>query len=166
LQIQPHDTGIPPAPKAPSPARRRLGIAAFAGLTVFLCSGATSPTSCPSGGNIGPSNGEIIGVAVGAVAVVVVGVVVAVEVNKAHHTLNGCVIAGPNGLELVTSDSRRYALEGDAASIKVGDRVKIHGSRVKKTKDTKGDQVYRVEKLKKDYGPCPAATASPEHAAP
>jgi len=163
MQVLPHDTGNSPAPKPPSPSRRRFGIAAFAGLTVFLCSGATSPTACPSG-NIGPSNGEVIGVAVGAVAVVVVGVVVAVEVSKAHHTLNGCVIAGPNGLELVTTDSRRYALQGDAATIKVGDRVKIHGSRIKKTKDTQGDQVYRLEKLNKDYGPCPATMAG--HPAP
>jgi hypothetical protein len=165
MQVSPHDPGISPSPTPPSPARRRFGIVAFAGLTVFLCSGATSPTSCPSG-NIGggPSSGEVIGAAVGGVAVVLVGVVVAVELSKGHHTLNGCVIAGPNGLELVTTDSKRYALQGDAASIKVGDRVKIHGSRIKKTKDTQGDQIYRVEKLNKDYGPCPAALAG--HPAP
>ncbi len=48
-------------------------------------------------------------------------------------------------------------LEGDAASVKVGDRVKLHGSKVKKTKGTVGDQVFKVEKLNRDYGPCPAA---------
>jgi len=100
---------------------------------------------------------------VGIGAAVAVIVVVAVEVSNGHHTLSGCVISGPNGLELQTSESKRYALEGDASSIKVGDRVKIHGSRVKKTKDTAGDQVYRVEKLKKDYGPCPVNAAAASH---
>jgi hypothetical protein len=100
-----------------------------------------------------------VGAAVGIGAVIAIVVVVAV--NSGHHTISGCVISGPNGLELQTGDSKRYALEGDAASIKVGDRVKIHGSRVKKTKDTKGDQVYRVEKLRRDYGPCPVKISAP-----
>jgi hypothetical protein len=165
LQAHPPNTANSPSPTPPSLARRRVGIAAFAGLTIFLCSGATSPTACPSG-NIGPSSGEIIGVGVAAVAVVGVGVVVAVEVSKNHHTLNGCVVSGPAGIEIVTSDSKRYSLEGNAASIKVGDRVKIHGSRVKKTKDTAGDQVYRIDQLKKDYGPCPASMTAPSHTAP
>jgi hypothetical protein len=74
--------------------------------------------------------------------------------------VTGCVVSGPNGPELQTGD-KRYALEGDAASIKVGDRVKIHGSRVKKTRDQTGGQVYRVEKIKKDYGPCPVSDTAP-----
>ena len=147
-------------PKPPTPLQRRLGIAAFAGLTVFLCGGATSPTNCNE--HIGPSTGAVVGAVVGAGAVVAIVVVVAV--NSGHHTVTGCVVSGPNGLELQTSESKRYALEGDAASIKVGDRVKIHGSRVKKTKDTTGEQVYRVEHVKKDYGPCPAGMAG--HPAP
>jgi len=158
LQSHSGDPGTSPAPKPPPAARRRLGIAALAALSVLFCSGATGPATCS--GNIGPSSGEVIGAAVGIGAAVLVIVVVAVEVSNGHHTVSGCVISGPNGLELQTSD-KRYALEGDATSIKVGDRVKIHGSRVKKTKDTKGDQVYRVERLKKDYGPCPVKMSAP-----
>jgi hypothetical protein len=70
-----------------------------------------------------------------------------------------------SGLELQTSDGKTYALEGDAASIKVGDKVKIHGSKIKKTKDSTGPGVFRVEKLNRDYGPCPAATATAASAA-
>ena len=95
------------------------------------------------------------------VAVVTVAVVVVVEVNKSHHTLSGCVTSGPSGLLLQTSDAKTYALEGDAASIKVGDRIKFHGSKVKKTKDSAGDQVFKVEQIKKDYGPCPVGPAAP-----
>jgi hypothetical protein len=138
---------------------RRFGVAAIGALAVLLCSGAsTSPSaSQSSSGTIGASNGEVVGGAVGIVAGLTAIVVILVEINHSHHTLNGCVFAGPNGLELQTSDSKRYMLEGDAASIKVGDRVKLHGSKVKKAKDTVGDQVFKVEKLNRDYGPCSAA---------
>lgn len=144
-----------PAVAATSPRRmnRRIGIAAFAVLTGILCSGSTAPTTCQSsGGSIGPSEGEVIAAGVGVVAVIATVTVVAV--NHSHHTLKGCVYSGPSGLRLKTSDSKIYSIEGDAASIKVGDRVKFHGSKVKKAKDADGDQVFKVENVSKDYGPC------------
>jgi hypothetical protein len=147
----------------PSPgAASRFGIAAFAGLAVLLCSGSTSPTGCQSSsvGNIGPSNGEVIGAAVGIGAVIAIAIIVPVEISHSHHTLTGCVLTAPNGLQLRTSDAKIYALEGDAASIKVGDRVKLHGSKAKKTKDVAGNNVFRVEKLNRDFGPCPVESAS------
>ncbi|MGA7858045.1 MAG: hypothetical protein WCA11_08980, partial [Terracidiphilus sp.] len=116
------------------------------------------PKASPSNsGTIGASKGEVVGGAVGIGAGLTAIVIILVEINHSHHTLNGCVFSGPNGLELQTSDSKRFMLEGDAASVKVGDRVKLHGSKVKKTKGTVGDQVFKVEKLNRDYGPCPAA---------
>ena len=156
-QLGPH----PSAPPKPSAAGiRPMGITAFAALTVLLCSGATSPTTCQSsGGSIGPSNGEVAGAAIGIGAVIAVAIIVPIEVTKSHHQLTGCVVTASNGLELQTSDAKTYSLEGDAASIKVGDRVKIHGSKIKKTKDSTGPQVFKVEMLKRDYGPCPAAAA-------
>ena len=138
-------------------ANRRLGIAAFASLAVLFCSGSTAPAGCQGYGNIGPSSGEVVGAAVGIGAVIAVAIIVPLEISHSHHALNGCVVTGPNGLELRTSDSKTYALEGDAASIKVGDRVKLHGSKAKRTKDSTGDQVFRVEKLNRDYGPCPVS---------
>ena len=145
--------------KPSSSANRRLGIAAFAGLAVLLCSGSTAPPGCQGGfsGGIGPSTGEVVGAAVGVGAVIAVAIIVPVEISHSHHTLSGCVITGSSGLELRTSDSKTYALEGAAASIKVGDRVKLHGSKAKKTKDTAGDEVFRVEKLNRDYGSCPVS---------
>lgn len=142
--------------KPPSIAKHRLGIAAFASLAVLFCSGSTAPAGC-SAGSIGPSNGEVIGAAVGIGAVIAVAIIVPVEISHSHHTLTGCVFTGPNGLELRTSDTKTYALEGDAARIKVGDRVNLHGSKAKKTKDTTGDQVFRVQKLNRVYGSCPVS---------
>jgi hypothetical protein len=144
--------------KTSSIANRRLGIAAFTVLAVLLCSGSTAPVACTgSTGSIGPSTGEVVGAAVGIGAVIAVAIIVPVEISHSHHSLTGCVVTGPSGIELRTSDSKTYALEGDAASIKVGDRVKLHGSKAKKTKDTTGDQVFRVEKLNRDYGSCPVS---------
>ncbi|HET6169872.1 MAG TPA: hypothetical protein VFE01_06810, partial [Terracidiphilus sp.] len=59
-------------------AVRRFGIAVFAGLAVLLCSGSTSPTGCQGSslGNIGPSNGEVIGAAVGIGAVIAIAIIV------------------------------------------------------------------------------------------
>jgi|ERR1039457_3037497 hypothetical protein len=140
--------------KMQSPANRPLGVAAFAALAVLCCSGASSPTGCQSSGHIGPTTGEVVGAAVGIGAVIAVAIIVPVEISRSHHTIKGCVVTGSNGLQLQTSDAKTYSLEGDAASIKVGDMIKFHGSKVKKTKDSTGDQVFKVESLKKDYGPC------------
>jgi hypothetical protein len=129
----------------------RQRIKALAVFATLVCTGATSCTKTQ------------IGLSVSAMAAVVVGTTVGVTlvVQNHRHTLQGCVFSGPSGLELRTSDAKVYALEGYAATIKVGDRVKLHGSKLKKAKDSTGDQVFAVEKLSKDYGSCPAAVAAP-----
>lgn len=141
------------------PLGRRVGIGAFAALTALLCSGSTSPTQC-QGCQIGPSNGEVVGAAVGIGAVIAVAIIVPVEISRGHHILTGCIVTGANGLELRTSDAKTFALEGDAAGIKVGDKVRIHGSKIKKTKDNTGSGVFTVDQIKRNYGPCPVTTAS------
>jgi hypothetical protein len=47
--------------------------------------------------------------------------------------------------------------------MKAGDLVQFHGSRVKQKTD-KADPTFRIQQLKKDYGSCPAAMASPSSA--
>jgi len=136
----------------------------MAALAVIFCSGATAPSGCNSStSRIGPSGGEVAGAAIGIGAVVAVAIIVPIEINHSHHTLKGCVFSGPGGFQLRTSNGKTYAIEGDPASIKAGDLVQFHGSKVKKTKDSNGNEVFRVEKLKKEYGPCkvaPPATKS------
>jgi hypothetical protein len=112
-----------------------------------------SPASPQSGGRIaGPSGGEVVGAGVGVGAAIVVGAVVAV--NHAHHTLKGCVFNGQSGLKLKTSDSKVFSIEAEGVNIKVGDTVKVHGSKVNKTKDANGDQIFKVDKVSRDYGSC------------
>jgi hypothetical protein len=136
---------------APSRASRRQRIIAVAVFAAQVCSGATSCSKTQ------------VGLSIAATAAVVVGATVGITlaVQNHNHTLHGCAFSGPGGLELRTDDSKNYALEGSAATIKVGDRLKLHGSKLKKTKDSTGNQVFVVEKVSKDYGLCPAGAAAP-----
>ena len=107
-----------------------------------------------------------IGLSIGAIAAVVVGTTVGVTlaVQHSHHTVQGCIYSGTNGLEVRMDDAKIYSLTGQLADIKVGDRLKIHGSRVKKVKgNTAVGQVFVVEKVTKDYGPCAASLPAPTH---
>ena len=139
------------ASESSSRANRRQRITAVAVFVALVCSGATSCTRTQ------------VALSSAAIAAVVVGTTVGVTyaVKHHHHTLQGCVFSDASGLKLRTSDAKVYTLKGDAASIKVGDSVKFHGSKVKKAKrDATGDQVFVVQKLSKDYGPCPANVAT------
>ena len=142
---------------------RLTGIACFAVLSSLLLCGATSPSGCNTNQTqIGPSKGEVIGAAVGIVAVVAVGTVVLVEVHNSHHIIKGCVTAGPDGLTVHTQNNGKiYALTGVTANVKVGDVIKVHGSKPKDQKDSAGDQDFAVEKISRDYGPCKADLGSP-----
>jgi hypothetical protein len=133
-----------------TPLNQRWHIARVAALTCILFSGL--PVSPQSGGRIGPSGAAVAGAGIGVGAAVVIVAVLAV--NHSHHTLTGCAFNGPNGLKLKTSDSKTYSIEGDAAGIKAGDKIKVHGSKVKKPKAAGDDQTFAVDKVSKDYGPC------------
>jgi hypothetical protein len=140
-----------------------VGITAFFAGAAMLCATASLPASGQSGGRIGPSGGEVAGAAIGIGAAIAVAIIL--PINHSHHIVTGCVASSASGLELQTSDGKTYALEGDAATIKVGDKVKLHGAKIKKTKDSTGPGVFRVEKLTRDYGPCPITSnsSSPAH---
>jgi hypothetical protein len=137
----------------------RAGIVSMTLLTCLLLSGATAPQTCnTSNESIGPSKGEVIGVAVAVVGVVAIGTVVLVEVHKSHHTIKGCVLAGPSGLQVQdTSNQKIYDVTGVTANVKVGDQVRLHGNKEKKAKGAT-TQTFTIEKLNKDYGPCKVPT--------
>jgi hypothetical protein len=141
---------------------RRSGIIAFAALSSLLLSGATSPSGCPSGSGPGPSGGEVAGAAIGAGAVIAVGTIVLVKVHNSHHTIQGCVTAGPGGIQVQNKADRKiYTLSGLTSSVKVGDVVKVHGNKEKHQKNSADGKEFVVQKINKDYGPCQAAPAAP-----
>jgi hypothetical protein len=100
------------------------------------------------------------GTEAGVIAVLVavgVGVGVGIYFAVHHgHALTGCAESGANGLELQgQGDRQTYALIGDIAAIKPGNRVRVAGKKEKR--NAGGVQQFLVEKLAKDYGVCAAA---------
>ena len=92
--------------------------------------------------------------AVGAIgAGIGIGIYYAIHHN---HNLTGCAVSGAEGLELVNKgDQQRYLLVGAASAIKPGERILVSGKTVKKS--TGPTPQFLVERLSKDYGPCPVA---------
>jgi hypothetical protein len=131
------------------------------GTTTFLAGCCQPGYPCQnSTGSIGPSKTEVVLAAVG---IGVGGAVVATavyEVNHSHHNVKGCVSTGPNGLELANDwDKKTYALVGESANLKAGEKVRLHGKKEKKLKGDPGNQRFLVEKVTKDLGPCQVAVA-------
>ena len=92
----------------------------------------------------------VVGIAAVAAAITVV-VVIAV---RRPPTITGCAVSGANGLTLENeSDHQIFALNGETAGIKAGDRVKVQGKKQKANGATRGFTVLRA---KRDYGACPA----------
>jgi hypothetical protein len=143
---------------------RRNGLISLAAVGSLLLCAANGPATCS--GHIGPTTGEVVGVGVAAAAVIIVGTVVLVKVHNSHHTIKGCVTAGPTGLEVQNEkDNRSYALTGVTSNVKVGDIIQVRGS---KEKDSAGNQDFAVQRMSRDYGQCkigpspaPAAAGTP-----
>lgn len=134
--------------------QRRIGSTLV--IAVILC--GSTVVRAQSGGRIaGPSGGQVAGAAIGVGAAV--AIVTFVALNHGNHSLTGCVFEDANGMKLRASDSKVYTLRGGSAAIKPGNKVKLHGSRVKKLKGVDSDQTFDVEKVSKDYGPCQTEVA-------
>ena len=104
------------------------------------------------------SNGEIAGAIAGVAGA---GAAIALVVVHEHnlHTLKGCVSSGAGGLRMENAgDKRSYALTGDTAGIKAGERVKLSGKKMKGDGD---HRQFALSKLTKDYGPCEVAKTTP-----
>lgn len=122
---------------------QRVMVAATA--AALLCSGISSCTKTQ------------VALSSAAIAAVIVGTTVGVTlaVQHSHHTLEGCIVSDKRGLKLRLSDAREYALKGEIGDVKAGEKLKVHGSKVKKSKGGgAGDPVFVVEKVNKDLGPC------------
>ena len=120
---------------------------------VFLL---TSPTAKGQCYGCTPGNvAKVVGGLAGGVTVIVF-----VVYFSAHHghTLRGCAVSGPDGMELMNEgDQQTYALTGETAVIKAGDRVRVSG---KKTKGDPNHRQFVVKKLSKDYGACRVTPAT------
>ncbi|MGB6134708.1 MAG: hypothetical protein WCC14_15235 [Acidobacteriaceae bacterium] len=139
--------------------RGRRNIPAGFALCALLVA-ATVPATGQSGTPIGGvTKSDAVWIVVG-IAAVGAGVGIGVFYALHHgHSLNGCAMSGTNGLELQNrGDRQTYALIGEVAGIKPGDRVRVAGKKEKKS--VADGQSFVVEKLIRDYGPCKAQPAA------
>jgi hypothetical protein len=87
------------------------------------------------------------------VAGVAVGVLVTFLVIHYRHkssSITGCVISGPNGTSLTDeNDKRTYALSGNTAAVKPGERIRLEGQ-----KDRSGTLSFDVQRVGKVFGAC------------
>jgi hypothetical protein len=108
-----------------------------------------------------PTRSDIvwIGVAIAAIGAAI-GIGIYFAVRQHGHSITGCAASGTNGLQLVSENDRQmYALSGEIAGIKSGDRIRVSGKKQKK--DANVPPQFLVEKVNKDFGSCPAASGAP-----
>jgi len=113
-----------------------------------------------TGFGFAPTKGEWAA-AIAVVAVVGVGVGFGIYFAVHHgHSLTGCAATTPDGLQLVTDGGNQtFALNGDVAGIKAGDRVRVSGKKDKKAGGAA--QPFVVSKLSRDFGPCRVLHSAP-----
>ena len=127
-------------------------------ITGILLSALLAATTATAKAQVGyqVTKGTVAGVAA-VLAGVGVGIGLGVYFAVRHnHSLTGCAVPGANGLQLQSQgDQPTYALIGDVAAMKPGERIRVSG---KKEKQKTGDpHQFLVERLTRDYGPCAAA---------
>jgi len=124
---------------------------------LFAPAAKTALAQRPADQTIGASHAQIAGAIAGIAAggaLIGVGVYYAV---KHAHSVTGCARSGPDGLKMTSeSDKKTYALIGDVAGIKSGNRVRVSGK--KSTDKSAGTSQFLVEKVSKDLGPCEAGS--------
>lgn len=140
-------------------ATPRSFFAIIAACAVLLAATFSATAACQSSGGFGPRasvEAELFGGIAGGGAVVGIGVFYAFHHD---HSLTGCAVSGADGLQLQSqSDQQTFALVGDVASVKAGDKVRVSGRKKKKNGDA--PRQFLVEKLQKDYGQCTVERAS------
>jgi hypothetical protein len=97
----------------------------------------------------------VIGVAAAAAVVAVLITVLVLHHNRSQSkTITGCVASGESGMSLIDEkDKKTYALSGDTAGIKPGDRMKLQGKKVKLA-DPDKTLGWEATKVANDYGVC------------
>jgi hypothetical protein len=104
--------------------------------------------------HIGPSTGTIVGAIVGVAAALVIVTVVVIHQSSKKRKITGCVNSGENGMSLTDEkDKRIYALSGNTAGIKPGERVTLQGKKIK-PKGANNTFVWETKSVTKDFGAC------------
>jgi hypothetical protein len=120
-------------------------------LIVALCMALAIPTRADQISD--DARNVVIGIVAVSVALIVI-IVVVVHESKKKRTVTGCVTSGNNGMSVTDEkDKRIYALSGNTADIKQGDRVTLQGKKAKPT-GANTPLAWEVNKETKDFGAC------------
>jgi hypothetical protein len=130
-------------------------------IALLLCLTLASPPK-PAKADSLDFTKDIVLISIG-IAVIGAGIGIGIYYSIKHsHTLRGCAVAGPDGLELRNEgDQQTFKLLGITADVKAGDRVKVVGKKKKNGKNDTSNRTFLVEKLGRDYGPCKVMPATP-----
>ena len=91
------------------------------------------------------------GIVVVSAAVAVLVILLVVHYKRKRTSVTGCVRPETNGLSLTDEkDQRTYALSGDIAAIKPGERMMLEG----KGRKEGATLVFESRKVSKDFGAC------------
>jgi hypothetical protein len=100
------------------------------------------------------TEGEEIVIGIVAVAAALVVATVLIIHYSKKRTITGCVSSGENAMTLIDEkDKQTYALSGNTAGIKPGDRMRLQGKKVK-PKDPDKTLVWEIREVKRDFGLC------------
>jgi hypothetical protein len=100
------------------------------------------------------TEGEEIVIGIVAVAAALVVATVLIIHYSKKRTITGCVSSGENAMTLTDEkDKQTYALSGNTAGIKPGDRMRLQGKKVK-PKGPDKTLVWEIREVKRDFGLC------------
>jgi hypothetical protein len=120
-------------------------------LIVVLCMALATPATAGTLDN--NARNIVIGVVAAAAGVVVIAVLV-VHYSTKKRAITGCVNSAGSGMTIADEKDRQvYALSGNTAGVKAGDRMKLQGKKVK-TKGTGEIPIWETTEIKKDLGVC------------
>jgi hypothetical protein len=127
-------------------------------LIVALCVALSPSAKAQTGGGKIVSNGTIAGVIIGVVAAVVIVAYVVIQESTKKRSITGCVIPAGNGMSVADEkDNRSYAISGNTADVKAGDRVTLQGKRIK-PKHAGKLVAWETKTISKDFGACRPTT--------
>jgi hypothetical protein len=140
----------------------RITVAAVAFIVLNFVVCTSAPAQSPS--ILGPctsnckpiggvTTGEVVGVIVGVAAAVAVITVLVIHESHKQRTIKGCVNSGQTAMTVTDEkDKRLYALSGDIAGVKAGERLTLQGKKIKPS-DT-NPLMWDTKAVTKDFGVC------------
>jgi len=135
---------------------RHRSICAKAAVCALLVTVAAKPAAA----NSIPTKSDVVWIGVG-VAAIGAGIGVGINFAVHHsHSLTGCAASTANGFQLQSEgDQQTYALLGEVAGVKSGERIRVSGKQEKKSAGA--SRQFIVEKLNKHFGSCKVQPAAP-----